>query len=165
MIVCCDSPNLLQFSVVDATILFSHFGRGDWYIGELWLVSRIWTDDNCRFLRSVWNNVTTGGKSVAFRRRAFSLDVCSCHSLTVSVALRVPGYRSRGPGFDFRRYQNFREVRLDRGPPGHVSKTDELLEWKSRGSGSRKPRLTDVGISCADHAALSIRKSWHQLHR
>jgi hypothetical protein len=26
---------------------------------------------------------------------------------------------------------------------------------------SRKPRLTTVGISCADHAAPSIRKSWH----
>jgi hypothetical protein len=28
----------------------------------------------------------------------------------------------------------------------------ELLEWKSSGSGSRKPILTAVGIRCADHA-------------
>jgi hypothetical protein len=28
--------------------------------------------------------------------------------------------------------------------------TEELLEWKSSGSASRKPRLTAVGIRCAD---------------
>jgi hypothetical protein len=39
--------------------------------------------------------------------------------------------------------------------------TEELLEWKSSGSGSRNPRLTAVGIRCADHATHSIRKSWH----
>jgi hypothetical protein len=36
---------------------------------------------------------------------------------------------------------------------------------KSRSYGSRKSRLTDVGIRCADHAAPSIRKSWHWLCR
>jgi hypothetical protein len=30
---------------------------------------------------------------------------------------------------------------------------EELLEWKGSGSGSRKSRLTAVGIRCADHAA------------
>jgi hypothetical protein len=39
-----------------------------------------------------------------------------------------------------------------------VSITEELLEWKSSGSGSRKSRLTAVGIRCADHATPSIRK-------
>jgi hypothetical protein len=38
-------------------------------------------------------------------------------------------------------------------------------EWKRSGSGSRKSRLTAVGIRCADHATPSIRKSWHQLRR
>jgi hypothetical protein len=69
------------------------------------------------------------------------------------LAVRVPGYRSRGPGFDSRRYQIFWEVvGLERDPLSLVSITEELLEWKSSGSGSRKPRLTAVGIRCADHA-------------
>jgi hypothetical protein len=38
---------------------------------------------------------------------------------------------------------------------------EELLEWKSSGSSSRKSRLTAVGIRCADHATPSIRRSWH----
>jgi hypothetical protein len=42
-------------------------------------------------------------------------------------------------------------VCLQRGPLSLVSVTEELLEWKSSGSGSRKPRLTTMGISCADH--------------
>jgi hypothetical protein len=37
--------------------------------------------------------------------------------------------------------------------------TQELLEWESSGSGSRKSRLTATGIRWADHATLSIRKS------
>jgi hypothetical protein len=47
------------------------------------------------------------------------------------------------------------------GPLSLVSITEELLEPKSSGSGSRKPRLRAVGIRCADHATLFIRKSWH----
>jgi hypothetical protein len=46
-----------------------------------------------------------------------------------------------------------------------LSTTEELLERKSSGSGSRKPRLTAVGILCADHATPSICKSWHKLRR
>jgi hypothetical protein len=63
------------------------------------------------------------------------------------LVARVPGYRSRGPGFDSRPYQIFWEVvALERGPLSLMSITEELLEWKSSGSGSRKPRLTAVRI-------------------
>jgi hypothetical protein len=37
-----------------------------------------------------------------------------------------------------------------------VSITEGLLEWKSSGSRSGKPRLTVVGICCAEHATTSL---------
>jgi hypothetical protein len=39
--------------------------------------------------------------------------------------------------------------------------TEELLEWKSSSSGSRKTRLKAVKIHCVENATHSIRKSWH----
>jgi hypothetical protein len=72
------------------------------------------------------------------------------------LVARVPGYRCRGPGYDSRRYQIV--VGLERGPLSLVRIIEELREWKSCGSGSRKPRLTAVGIRCGDHATPSIRK-------
>jgi hypothetical protein len=54
---------------------------------------------------------------------------------------------------------------LERGPLSLVRTTEELHEWKSSGSGSRKPRLTAVGILCLDHATPSIRKNQHQFRR
>jgi hypothetical protein len=45
--------------------------------------------------------------------------------------VRVPGYISRGPGFDSRRYQMFWEVvGLERGPLSLVRIIEELLERK-----------------------------------
>jgi hypothetical protein len=77
------------------------------------------------------------------------------------LVVRVHGYRPRDPGFDYRSYQIFLEVvDLERDPLSLVSITEELLEWKSSGSGSRKPRLTGVGIRSADHVTPSIPKSW-----
>jgi hypothetical protein len=49
-------------------------------------------------------------------------------------------------------------VGLERGPLSLVSITEELLEWKSSGSGSRKSRLTAVGIGSADHPTPSTAK-------
>jgi hypothetical protein len=44
--------------------------------------------------------------------------------------------RSRGPGFDSRPYQIFWQVGgLERGPLSLVTTTEELLEWRSSGSG------------------------------
>jgi hypothetical protein len=72
------------------------------------------------------------------------------------LVVRVPGYRSRGPGFDYRRYQIFWEVMgLERSPLSLVRITEELLEWKSSGSGSSKSRLRPWGS-----VALS---TWHPL--
>jgi hypothetical protein len=52
------------------------------------------------------------------------------------LVVTVPGYRSRGPEFDSRRYQIFLEVvGLERGPLSPVRLIDELLERKYSGSG------------------------------
>jgi hypothetical protein len=63
------------------------------------------------------------------------------HDRLCGLMVRVPGYRSRGPGFDSRRYHIFWEVvSLERCPLSCVSITEELLEWKSSGLESRKSR-------------------------
>jgi hypothetical protein len=91
----------------------------------------------------------------------FVLHMKVSHDRFCDLVVRVPGYRSRGPGFDFWHYQIVWEVvGLDRGILHIVSITEELLEWKSSGCGSRKPRLMAVGIRCADHAISCIRRSW-----
>jgi hypothetical protein len=47
------------------------------------------------------------------------------------LAIRVPGYRSRDPGFDSRRYQIFWEVvGLERGPLSLLKITEEILGSK-----------------------------------
>jgi hypothetical protein len=52
------------------------------------------------------------------------------------LVVRIPGYRSRGPAFDSWRYQIFWEVvGLEWGPLSLVRIIEELLEWKSSGSG------------------------------
>jgi hypothetical protein len=54
------------------------------------------------------------------------------------LVVRVPGYRSRGPGFDSRRYQiSWEVVGLERGPLSLVSTTEELLGRKGSDYGRR----------------------------
>jgi hypothetical protein len=56
----------------------------------------------------------------------FKIRMCKTDSLCGPV-VRVPGYRSRGPGSDSRRYQIFWEaVGLERGPLSLVRITEEL---------------------------------------
>jgi hypothetical protein len=77
------------------------------------------------------------GKSYCFRLKEADFHICCMSDDRLSgLVVRVPGYRSRGPGFDFRRYQNFWEVvGLERGPLSLVSTTDELTGRNSRSSG------------------------------
>jgi hypothetical protein len=58
------------------------------------------------------------------------------------LVVRVPGYRSRDPGFDSGRYQIFREVvGLEQGPLSLLCTFEEILGRNSSGSGSRKPKI------------------------
>jgi hypothetical protein len=67
------------------------------------------------------------------------------------LVVRVPGYRSRDPGFNSRHYQIIWEVvGLERGPLSPVSTTEELLGRNSSCPGQEKLR-----IDCADHVALT----------
>jgi hypothetical protein len=63
-----------------------------------------------------------------------------------NLVIRVPGYRSRGHWFDCRRYQIFWEVvGPEWRPLSLVRITEELLEWKSSGSGCRKSKINGRG--------------------
>jgi hypothetical protein len=97
---------------------------------------------------------------------------CSLDRLC-GLVVRVPGYRSRGPGSISRAARFFRKVvGLERGPLSLVSITEEILERKSSDSGlenreygrrdlSRWPRATfysqRVGTTFADR--------WRSLRR
>jgi hypothetical protein len=70
-----------------------------------------------------WATLLQAGKSrVRFPMRLLEFSVTS------GLVVRVPGYRSRGSGFDSRRYQIFWEVvGLERGPLSLMSTIEELL--------------------------------------
>jgi hypothetical protein len=56
-------------------------------------------------------------------------------SSRICLAVWVPGWRHRRPGFDSRRSQIFWEaVCLDRSPFSHMSINERLLEWQSSSS-------------------------------
>jgi hypothetical protein len=82
------------------------------------------------------------------------------------LVVRRPGYISRGPGFDSRRYHIFwAVVGLERGPLSLVSITEELLEWKSSG---RLPRRVDfqlAGWTCGQKLLIVKNKLLTKDHR
>jgi hypothetical protein len=79
-------------------------------------------------------------------------------STRVSRTFDIPHWlQIRRSGFDSRRYHIFRQVvGLELGPLSLVRITEEVLEWRNSGSGSRKSRLTAAWIRFADQATPSI---------
>jgi hypothetical protein len=89
----------------------------------------------------------------------------------MTAVVRVPGYRSRGPRFDSRRYQFFWEVvGLERGPLSLVRIIKELLERKvaalgykteinGRGDSWRWPRDTLYPLKLALSSPTSSGRS------
>jgi hypothetical protein len=66
----------------------------------------------------------------------------SWHDNIKKRKLRLCSLVGRGPGFDSRCYHiSWEVVGLERGPLSLVSITEELLEFKSIGSGSIKPEI------------------------
>jgi hypothetical protein len=110
------------------------------------------------FNRLKYELILNNRNSVPTSRETFAVSIAESSRLMLlrkdrlcGLVVRIPGYRSRDPGFDSRRYQIFAEVvGLGRGPLSLMRITEELSEWKSSGSGSRKSRITAVGIRCAD---------------
>jgi hypothetical protein len=99
-----------------------------------------WKDLPGHFIRLIqgWN-IENGGRR-SNRNHLINQD------RHCGLVVRVPGYRPRRPRFDSRRYQIVWEVvGLGRGPRSLARISEELLEWKSSGSGSRKPRLRPWG--------------------
>jgi hypothetical protein len=70
--------------------------------------------------------------SILIFRSVYTLSQILIYIFTVAyrlcgLVIRVSGYRSRGPGFDFRRYHIFfKVVGLERGPLSLVSTIEEL---------------------------------------
>jgi hypothetical protein len=98
--------------------------------GEIYLLSLVGIEP--RFLVSL----------VAIRN-GLSCDRCTLqrhyqvsNDRLCGLVVRVPGYRSWGPRFASRCYQIFWvSAGLERGPLSLVRIIEELLEWKSSGSG------------------------------
>jgi hypothetical protein len=69
------------------------------------------------------------------------------------LVVRVPGYRSKGPGFDSRHHQIFWEAEdLEWSPFNLVSTTKELLGRESSGFDLENREYGAVGTYRADHA-------------
>jgi hypothetical protein len=81
------------------------------------------------------------------------LDLCyACVPIgrLCGLVVRVPGYKSRDPGFDSRRYHIFLEVAgLERGPLSLVSTIEELLgKKKSSSSGLESWEYSHRDLLC-----------------
>jgi hypothetical protein len=63
------------------------------------------------------------------------LKICFIFLALCGLVVRVPGYRSGGPGFDSRALQEKKVVGLEWDPLSLVSTTEELLGRNSSGSG------------------------------
>jgi hypothetical protein len=90
------------------------------------------TNDATSLVR--WSNYTICTACFNIQTLAFYLE-CWFHGTASVVERSVSGYRSRGPGFDSRRFRLSEAVDLERGPLSLVRTTEELLGRKSSGVG------------------------------
>jgi hypothetical protein len=98
------------------------------------------------------SNLTRG---IDVRLYLLCVGVVLCDRLC-SLLVKVPGYRSRGPG-SIPGTTKKKVVGLERDPLSLVSTTEELLDRKVAAP-VQKTENTALGIRHADHVAPSIRK-------
>jgi hypothetical protein len=112
--------------------------------------------------RAVYKNNVLNRICIFLTTRIFVVAVFQLFSPTdrlCGLVVRVPGYRSRGPRFDSRRYQIFwKVVGLERGPLSLVSTIEELLEQKSSGSGLENREYGCRDLSRWPHGTLYLQK-------
>jgi hypothetical protein len=118
--------------------------------------------EECIFLQhksTISKRITVMQRHVAwrfykpFQCTAHFYVLCIEYERPCDLVVRVPGYRSRGPGSDSRRYHIFwKVVGLERGPLSLVSTIGEILERKSSGFG-----LENQNYGRSGSAALSTR--------
>jgi hypothetical protein len=101
-------------------------------------------------LTTIW--ASKASNSDRFTFLLLFLGDCLC-----GLVVRVPGYRSRGPGFDSWRYQIFWEVvGLEWGPLSLVSTIEELLGLENREYGRGDPLRWPRDTLCPQKLALTL---------
>jgi hypothetical protein len=123
-------------ATVIGSLLISHNNSEITHLACIWGVPGMNLDRIfCTDWRAQWVSSVTHREWWVAPSHNFSKTKNYCSSWS-GLVVRIPGYRSRGPGFDTQRYQIFWEVvGLERGPLSLVRIIEELLEWKSSGFG------------------------------
>jgi hypothetical protein len=104
------------------------------FVSGFYKLCRTW-DLDYRVVSYRWKSERRNGLCVR-RGRIYWYQMAS--DRLCGLVVRVSGYRSRGPGFDSRRFQIFWEaVAVERGPLSLAWTTEELLGRNSSGSGQK----------------------------
>jgi hypothetical protein len=112
-------------------LLFLHQLGSDSAIGALQKVTTL--TEECRVNIGLWKSCSLHCGAIYTHTHTREREI---RDRLCGLVVRVPGYRSWGPGSIPRSYQIFWEVvGLERGPLSLVSTTEELLAKQSRGSG------------------------------
>jgi hypothetical protein len=125
---------------------------GNFLYSWKWMVqNRLWF----LYIQEKWHSFQEVGCCLAEKLHVQKFSLINSYRKVLDFSMNiVSGYRSRGPGFDSRRFQIFWEaVGLERGPLSLMRTIEELLEGKVAA------QVYKTKIRCADHTTPSIRKT------
>jgi hypothetical protein len=107
--------------------------------------------------------LTFASSSVVVLKWLSSIDL---YDRLSGLVVRIPGYKSRGSAFDCHLYHIFWEAAgLERGPLSLGRITEELLTWRSSGSGLENGDKWPLGPVALTTRHSFTCKSWHWLRR